>query len=150
MHAAMHALSLTILHHVLVFGLVAMLFMQRTLLSVRPVSISRLARLDRGAGITALLVLLIGFGRVMGPGKGWLFYQGNPFFWIKIGCFVLIAVLSIGPTVTYLNWSRAAKTDPGFQPDECQIRKVRMLTGVMALLLLPLLASAAAMARYPF
>lgn len=145
-----HTLSLAIFHHILVFGLVAMLFMQRTLLSVSPINIRRIARLDMGVGITALLVLIVGIGRVMGPGKGWAFYQDNPFFWIKIACFALIGLLSIAPTVAILKWSKAVKADPTFQPQPMQVRQLRMITGLMALLLIPLLASAAAMARYPF
>ncbi len=150
MHTAIHTLSLAILHHLLVFGLVAMMFMQRTLLSVSPINIRRIARLDMGIGITALLVLAVGIGRVMGPGKGWAFYQANPFFWTKMACFALIGLLSIGPTVAILKWTKAIKSDPAFQPAPMQVRQLRMITGLMALLLIPLLASAAAMARYPF
>lgn len=143
-------LIMAILHHILVFGLVAMMVVARTLLSAPPIDIPRLARLDMATGMLSGLVLLAGLARVFWGGKGWAFYEANPFFWTKIGCFALIGLISIGPTVAILRWSKACKANPAFQPEAADVSKVRMLTGLMALLLIPLLASAAAMARWPF
>lgn len=70
-------LILAILHHILVFGLIAMLIAQRALLNAGTVDIARLARLDRGYGMTAAAVLLVGALRVTMGGKGWAFYEGQ-------------------------------------------------------------------------
>lgn len=143
-------LWLAVAHHVLAFGLVAMLMIQRALLKAPGLDLTRLARLDAGFGATAGLLLAVGAARVVWGGKGWAFYEANPFFWAKILVFGLIAAISIVPTLRFIAWTRATRTTPGFQPPESERARVRMLTGIEALLLLPLLAAAAAMARWPF
>ena len=143
-------LCLAVLHHILVFGLVAMIMGERVLLRVTPLDVDRLARLDAGVGGAAAMVLIVGACRVIWGGKGWMFYEANPFFWAKVGAFGLIAAASIIPTLRFIAWRRARKADPTFQPDPGDVAKVRRWLGVEALLLLPLLAFAAAMARWPF
>ena len=143
-------LGLAILHHLLVFGLVAMLMAERVMVRAPTVDVRRLARLDGGFGATAGLILIVGACRVVWGGKGWSFYESNPFFWAKVATFVIIGLVSIAPTIRFIAWLRALKADPAFQPDEADRRKVRAALGVEALLLIPLLAFAAAMARWPF
>ncbi|MFN4298062.1 MAG: DUF2214 family protein [Brevundimonas sp.] len=143
-------LILAVLHHILVFGLVAMITAQRVLLRVRPVPVERLARLDAGVGGAAMLVLIVGVGRVIWGGKGWMFYETNPFFWAKILVFGLIAAASIVPTLRFIAWRRALRLDPAFQPESADLARVRMALNVEILLLAPLLVFAAAMARWPF
>lgn len=143
-------LILAVFHHILVFGLVAMLMAERVLMSVPTLDVRRLARLDGGFGATAGLILIVGACRVFLGGKGWAFYEANPFFWAKVATFLIIGLVSIIPTIRFIAWVRAARADPSFQPDEADRRKVRNALGVEVLLLLPLLAFAAAMARYPF
>jgi putative membrane protein len=143
-------LILAILHHVLVFGLVALLMAERVMVRSPTIDVRRLARLDGGFGATAGLILIIGACRVVWGGKGWDFYAANPFFWAKVATFLIIGLVSIAPTLRFLAWLRALKADPSFQPDEADRRKVRTALGVEALLLVPLLAFAAAMARWPF
>lgn len=143
-------LILAIVHHILVFGLVGMMVATRTLLKGAPVDVARLARLDAGAGALSFLVLAVGVGRAVWGGKGWLFYETNPFFWGKIGCFAVIGLLSIPPTMAFLRWNKARRVDADFQPDAGQIARARLFNGLMALMLIPLLICAAAMARWPF
>ena len=143
-------LILAILHHILVFGLVAMLMAERVMVRAPTIDVQRLARLDGGFGATAGLILIVGACRVVWGGKGWSFYESNPFFWAKVATFVIIGLVSIAPTIRFIAWLRALKADPAFQPDEADRRKVRAALGVEALLLIPLLAFAAAMARWPF
>ncbi|GAA0639008.1 DUF2214 family protein [Brevundimonas lenta] len=142
-------LLLAIAHHILVFSLVAMLMAERVLLRGPRVDIHRLAQVDVGYGTLAGLVFIVGVCRVNFGGKGWEFYDGNPFFWAKVATFVLIGVASILPTMRYQAWGRAAKKDPDFHPEEADIRKVRAAVGISGLLLVPLLVFAAAMARWP-
>lgn len=143
-------LILAVLHHLLVFGLVAMLAIERAMLKGPTVDAARLARLDAGFGGTAALVIAVGVSRVIWGGKGWAFYVENPFFWAKMACFLLIGLASIGPTLLFLKWRKAARADAGFQPPAAQVAAARRWLGIEALLLVPLLASAAAMARWPF
>jgi putative membrane protein len=143
-------LILAIVHHILVFGLVAMMIATRVLLSGPGVDVMRLARADAGAGALSGLVLAVGIARVVWGGKGWEFYQANPFFWAKIGLFMLIGLLTVPGTMAFLKWRKALAADPSFTPDPAEVARLRGLTGVQALVLAILLACAAAMARYPF
>lgn len=144
----MHHTGLAIVHHLLVFGLAIMLAMELAYLRGERVPVKRLAGLDGGYGATAVLVLLVGLARVVWGDKGWVFYQDNPFFWAKLATFVLIGVLSIAPTLAFLKWRRAAKADPEFQPDVVSVTRAAGLVRIEILLLFPLVAFAAAMARW--
>lgn len=141
-------LLLAIAHHILVFGLVAMLAVERVLLKGANIDFHRLARVDAGYGALAGLILVVGACRVAFGGKGWEFYDGNPYFWAKVATFILIGVVSIVPTVRYQAWARLQKRDPAFVPPANEIGRVRTATGVQALLLVPLLVFAAMMARW--
>ncbi|OGN42461.1 MAG: hypothetical protein A2623_09685 [Caulobacterales bacterium RIFCSPHIGHO2_01_FULL_70_19] len=143
-------LILAILHHLLVFGLVAMLAIERALLRGETVDAIRLARLDAGFGATAALVIAVGVGRVLLGGKGWAFYVENPFFWTKMASFLLIGLLSIAPTLLFIRWRKASAGGRTFAPPADELKRARRWLGLEALLLIPLLASAAATARWPF
>lgn len=143
-------LTLAILHHIAVFGLVATLAMEGFALRAPAIDPARLARLDAVFGATAVLVVAIGVSRVIWGGKGWAFYEANPFFWAKIGLFAAIGLISILPTLAFFRWRRAAAGDPAFAPPADELKRARLWVGLEALLLVPLLACAAAMARYPF
>jgi putative membrane protein len=143
-------LILAILHHIAVFGLVAALAMERFALRAPAIDPARLVRLDAVFGATAVLVVVIGVCRVVWGGKGWAFYEANPFFWAKIGLFAAIGLISILPTLAFFRWRKAAAGDPAFAPPAEAVKRVRMWVGLEALLLVPLLACAAAMARWPF
>lgn len=142
-------LILAILHHIAVFGLVAILAMEGVLLKDTSVDAVRLVRLDARFGMTAGLALGIGVCRVIWGGKGWAFYEANPFFWGKIAAFVAIGLLSIGPTLLFFRWRKAA-AGAAYAPPPGELKRARTWVGLEALLLVPLLACAAAMARYPF
>ncbi len=145
----MHDLVLAILHHLLFLGLIVMLASELALLRTAEPSVKRLAGLDAGYGVTALLILLVGIGRVMG-GKGWAFYETNPFFWAKIATFALIGLISIRPTLAILKWRKAEGAAPGYVPPQAELTAARRAVGLELLLLVPLLTFAAAMARWPF
>ena len=143
-------LILAILHQLAAFGLVATLAMEGLALRAPTIDPARLAKLDARFGGVAGLVLLIGAARVVWGGKGWAFYESNPFFWAKIALFVAIGLLSIGPTLLFIRWRKAAAGDAAFVPPADELRSARWWVGLEAVLLVPLLACAAAMARWPF
>ncbi len=143
-------LILAILHHIAVFGLVAALAMEGAMLRAPVIDPARLVRLDAVFGATAVLTVAVGVSRVVWGGKGWAFYEANPFFWAKIGLFAAIGLISILPTLAFFRWRRAAAGDPAWAPPAAEVKRVRLWVGLEALLLVPLLASAAAMARWPF
>jgi putative membrane protein len=141
--------GLAALHHILVFGLVVMLAMELALLRAPVIDIRKLARLDAGYGLTAILVLAAGAARILWGAKGWAVYRDNPAFWTKLGLFAAIGLLSILPTVAFLRWAREARANPAFQPTPARragvVRCVRAELG----LVLVLVVAAAAMARWP-
>ena len=116
-------LILAITHHIFVFGLVATMIATRTMLRETPVDVARLARIDMMAGLLSFAVLAVGIARVAWGGKGWLFYEGNPFFWGKVGSFAVIGLMSIPPTLAFIRWNKARRADPGFQPTADQVAR---------------------------
>ncbi len=137
-------LVLAVAHHILIFSLFAVLLAE--FLLVRPgldgAGIRRIAAIDLWYGITAGLIIVIGFSRAIFAAKGWLYYSHNLFFWAKIGTFALIGLLSAWPTMSYLRWRRE-----GAAPAAAEVVSVRRLLWAQVTLFPLLLIFAAAMAR---
>ncbi len=64
--------------------------------------IQRLSVLDAVYGISALIIVGIGLTLWFGVGKPAEFYTKNWIFHLKVGLFVIVAILSIYPTVFFL------------------------------------------------
>jgi putative membrane protein len=133
------------LHHICVFGLFVILAAEMVL--VRPgmsaQTVMRVARIDGLYGILAGLVLVVGTLRVFYGAKGASFYTHNPMFWTKIGIFVLIGLLSIPPTLSYVRWRKALRDNPNALPGVDSIQATRKLIHIefALLFLLPILAA---------
>lgn len=132
-------------HHVLVFGLVAVFAAEAALLrpGLAGAALVRVGRLDRVYGLLAVAVILVGVARVLFGLKGWEFYVSNHAFWGKMLAFVAIGLLSIGPTVAIIRWSRS----PGSPVPDEEISRVRRYVRAQAALFAVLVVLAAAMAR---
>jgi len=141
-------LGLAITHHVLVFGLAVMLAMELAYLKADPVPVTRLSKLDAGYGGIAAAVGIVGVVRVIWGAKGWIAYQDNPWFWAKVATFAVIGLLSILPTIRFIRWSRALKADGAFRPVAAEVSRATLWVRLEVLLLFPLVAFAAAMARH--
>jgi putative membrane protein len=137
-------LVLAILHHLIVFALVAVVFVE--FVSVRSgmdaAAVRRVAAIDAWYGILAGLIVVVGFSRAIFTAKGWDYYSHDLFFWAKIGTFAAIGLLSIPPTVSYFKWRRTGAT-----PTDAAVANVRRYLWVEMVLFAPLLGFAAAMAR---
>lgn len=137
-------LLMAILHHLIVFSLVALVFVE--FVNVRSgmdaAAVRRVAAIDGWYGILAGLIVLVGFSRAIFAAKGWEYYSHDLFFWAKIGTFVVIGLLSIPPTLSYVKWRRA-----GAAPTDAAVANVRRYLWIEVVLFAPLLAFAAAMAR---
>lgn len=68
----------------------------------------RLAGIDIVFFVSALAALATGLLRLFFYAKGVGFYTSNPAFWAKMALYVVIAVLSIKPTRTFIRWKRGA------------------------------------------
>jgi putative membrane protein len=128
------------LHFAAAFGVVAALVFEWLTFSRTPTvdEARRLASVDRWYGLSAMVLLVVGFTRAYHFEKGWAFYLHSPFFHAKVGLFVLIGLLSILPTVTFIRWRPAL---------QAQYRNVARCLKLQLILLIPLLVSASLMAR---
>lgn len=137
-------LTLSALHFILILALAGILGAEAGLVhkGMDGTQANRIAILDRGYGVAAGLLLVIGFLRVFYGAKGAAFYLENPVFWAKIAAFALVAALSVPPTVKFIAWQRRAHKEPGFRPADADVRGVRRLIAVQTavLLLIPVLA----------
>jgi len=142
-------LLLSVFHFLLVFMLVAILAAQSAV--IRPgLSASSLrlaASLDRGYGVSAVLLLGVGFSRVYWGAKGSSFYLLNPLFWTKTALFAIVAMLSIPPTLQLISWAKQAHSHPGFLPSDEEVRRIQwwLRAETIVVVFIPFLA--ATMAR---
>src|SRR5579872_1719988 len=99
------------LHHLAAFTLVATLAVEVALFKP-PLSVTqarRLRRTDLIFGLAAALLLVVGLMRVFWFEKGPTYYWHDLYFLIKFGAFVIAALISIYPTVTFLAWVPVVK-----------------------------------------
>ena len=103
--------------------------------------VERLAKIDLVYGIAAIMVLATGVARTVWGVKGTAWYWTNPLLHVKLTLFIVIGIVSIFPTMTYLRWRKALRAG-GSVPSEGEIKKTRKLVMVQAHLiaLIPLVA----------
>ncbi|MGR4868861.1 DUF2214 family protein [Variovorax sp. LARHSF232] len=103
--------------------------------------VERLARIDMVYGIAAVTVLATGIARTVWGVKGSAWYWTNPLLHLKLTLFIVIGLISIFPTITYLRWRKTLRTS-GTLPAEADVRKTRKLVMIQAhlLVLIPLAA----------
>lgn len=130
------------LHHVAAFSLVTSLAIELVLMrDVLTLSSARkLLLVDLIYGISAGVVLVIGFARVVYFEKGATYYFHSIPFIAKLSLFALIGLVSIYPTLEFLSWRKILKQDRIPTPDASKVRLIRTfihleLTGVVLILL---------------
>ena len=138
------------LHHLLIFGLIAMLVAESVLLrgTLDRAALQRLAGVDMGYGICAMALIAVGIGRVAFGIKGYDFYLHNPWFHAKIGAYVLAGLLSILPTLNFARWRKAVRADPAFLPANAEVCRARRVIRFELMLIGVIFVFAAAMARH--
>ena len=130
------------LHHVAAFALAAALAVELSLLrgEITPAQARRLALTDAVVGMSAGIVLVVGLLRVFYFEKGAGYYFHNGAFLAKFALFLLVAALSIYPTLRFLAWRKGAAVDPE------QVRRVRKVVHLELLGIVFILLFAALMA----
>lgn len=103
--------------------------------------VERLGRVDLIYGIAAAAVLLTGVVRTWLGAKGLGWYWTNPLLHVKLTMFIVVGLISIKPTMTFIRWRKALR-ESGALPDAAQIKSTRRLLMVQAhlLALIPLVA----------
>ena len=118
-------------HFAAIFMLFAYLVAESMIIK-RPLdaaTIRRLGKIDLIYGGMAVAVLVTGFLRLVYGAKGPDFYLNAWPIYVKIGLFLLVAVISVIPTLAFVRWRRYLDHDPAWQvpPDE-QRRMRRLIT----------------------
>lgn len=93
--------------------------------------VQRLGRLDAIYGVASVAVLVTGLLRVFMGAKGAAWYAANPLLYLKFGLFVVIGLLSIKPTLTFIRWRRELQAT-GSLPGADAVRQTRKLILVQA------------------
>jgi putative membrane protein len=137
------------LHHVAAFTVVAALAVEVALFKP-PLSLTqaqRLVRTDTIFGASAAILLAAGMLRVWYFEKGPAYYWHDAFFLIKFGAFLVAALISVYPTVTFLSWNRGLKAGVAPEIPAGRTRSVRMCLMLELSAILVILLCAALMAR---
>ena len=137
------------LHHLLAFTLTACLVYEFIAYhkNMGLAEIRRIQRVDLVYGISAGLLLLIGFLRVFFFEKGINFYLNNPFFWVKMTAFLLVGLLSIDPTIRYIRWNRTLRQNEVPEISETEYNRTRLLLSLEVIGIAVILLAAPMMAR---
>jgi len=88
----------------------------------------RLVVTDGLYGIAAITVLVTGILRVLYFGKGSEYYLSNPVFHLKVGLFILVGLLSLYPTISFLLWLKPLRQG---QAPTLELPAVQRLTWVI-------------------
>lgn len=137
------------LHHLFAFTLVASLVYEfiafRRGMTIEEAR--RIQRVDLAYGISAGLLLVVGLLRVFLFEKGVNFYINNPFFWVKMTAFVLVALLSIDPTIRYIRWNKILRESQLPVVSEAEYKRTRLLLWLEVVGIVIILLAAPIMAR---
>ena len=137
------------LHHVAAFTLVAALAVEVAIFKP-PLSAPqarRLQRTDLVFGLAAVAVLVIGALRVAYFEKTTVYYLHDVFFLAKLAAFLIAALISIYPTVTFLSWNAALRAGGAPEVGAERTRRVRLCLMLELTAIVVILACAALMAR---
>jgi putative membrane protein len=140
---------LAYLHFAAMFALLWFLAKEWTLLraGAANVDVERIAASDAWFGISAGLVLVTGALRAAFGAKGWAFYAHNPAFHVKVTLFVIVALVSIAPTMQFLRWRKARRSDAAFRVPDAEWTRARRLIMIELHLIALIPLAAVIMAR---
>ena len=141
--------TLAFLHHAAAFTLVAAIMVELVLtkeqLSVT--SARSLLRIDALYGVSAGVLLVVGFLRVFYTEKGPDYYFSSGTFIAKIALFAVVGLLSIYPTVQLRGLRRFLRQNQSPSFDAPKLRTLRRIIHIELLLLFVIMLFAALMAR---
>ena len=108
--------------------------------------VERLVRLDMIYAAAAVTVLATGIARTVWGVKGMGWYWTNPLLHLKLTLFVVIVLISIGPTLRFVRWRRQLRAS-GALPTEAEVRSTRKLVMIEAHLVAVIPLAAVFLAR---
>lgn len=137
------------LHHI-AFIVIMLTLSTEMLMLKQPLTLTSARKIqtyDAIYGVSAILILIIGGLRVMYFEKGADYYLHSAPFIAKMILFIIVGLISIHPTVTFIKWGKSLKQ--GIVPtlSDAQNRKLRMIIHVELTLLVLMILCAAMMAK---
>lgn len=125
---------LAALHLVAILTFVVFLSSQAALCRIEWMNaavVERLARLDVIYGVAATLMIASGIARLIWGIKGASWYLSQPMFHIKITIVLVMAILSIWPSIMFRRWRHNLRAT-GALPGELEVKKVRRLVMIQS------------------
>lgn len=143
------AATFAFLHHLAAFTLVAALAVQFVLLrdAVTVASARKLQAIDTVYGMAAVVLLIIGLGRVFHFEKGATYYFHTWTFIAKLSLFVLVGLLSILPTLAFRSWRGAVQQGQAPQVTAQQLQRLRSIVHLELIGVVLIILCAALMAK---
>src|SRR5215472_13337975 len=137
------------LHHLAAFTVVAALAIEVAMFRppLSSVQARRLQRTDLIFGLSATAVLVIGGLRVAYFEKTTVYYLHDVFFIAKLAAFLIAALISIYPTITFLSWNPALRAGSAPEVSAERAGRVRLCLMLELAAIVVILACAALMAR---
>jgi putative membrane protein len=143
------AATFAFLHHLAAFTLVAALAVQFVLLrdEVTVASARKLQVIDTVYGMAAVMLLIIGLGRVFHFEKGATYYFHTWTFIAKLSLFVLVGLISIVPTLAFRSWRRAVQQGQAPDVSAQQLQRLRSIIHLELIGVVLIILCAALMAK---
>ncbi len=118
---------LAYLHYTAIFFLVGFLAVEMWLVrgALDARAVRTLARIDMAYAMSALAVLATGVLRLIWGAKGMDFYVNHWPFYVKVGLFVAVGLLSIPPTLAFIRWRRSLERDASWQVPQAERASAR-------------------------
>ena len=94
-------------------------------------------------GTAGLAILITGILRVKYYGQGGEFYTDNPIFWLKVSLYIIVGLLSLYPTTTYILWSIPLSKNelPAISENLVKRFKLIIMTELIGFAVIPLFAT---------
>jgi putative membrane protein len=143
------AATFAFLHHLAAFTLVAALAIQFVLLrdAVTLGSARKLQVVDAVYGLAAIVLLVVGLGRVFHFEKGATYYFHTWTFIAKLSLFVLVGLISIMPTLAFRSWRKAVQQGEAPEVSAQQLQRLRSIIHLELIGVVLIILCAALMAK---
>lgn len=137
------------LHHVAAFTLVGALAIE--FVSIRGelnlANARKLLAADFILGVSAIFLLAVGLMRVFYFEKGSAYYFSSHAFLGKLSVFIVVALLSIVPTVEFLSWRNSVRAGQTPVVSEKKLKSIRSIIHIELAAIILILLFAAIMAK---
>lgn len=119
--------ALAYLHFTAIFLVFAFLTVEVVLVRMRldEATVRLLGRMDLWYFGSAIAALATGLLRLAFGAKGASFYLDAWPIYVKLGLFLAVALVSVGPTLRFVRWRRAFEHDPSWSVPDAERRAMR-------------------------